>query len=110
MSKKREIEQHAREIHFAGLEPVFPHNSGLDISTQQVLTPAPSGSNMLLIQSLDQNSYYTLDGTTPVATGTVVGFLLKADDPVLAIPVGSTTVVKVVEATATANLQYQWSL
>lgn len=97
----------AREIDFAGIEPVTVHVAGPDISTQTVLSPV-SGSTRLIMQALDQDVYYTLDGTTPIATGSVVGFLMTADAAEKTIHLTDKTIITVVEATGTANLQYQW--
>ena len=36
------------------------------------------------------------------------GFQLVAGDPPVLLPVTSKTVIKVIEETATADLQYQW--
>ena len=110
MSQKREIRQHTQEISFRGVEPIGSHTAGTDISgVVELERPANISPNLLLIQTLDQNIYYTTDGTNPIPTGSVVGFLIKADDPVNAIPIGEGTRIKVVQATATAQLQYQWS-
>ena len=54
---------------------------------------------------LGQNVRYTLDGTTPTASK---GFLLKAGDPPVIIPITSGMLVKVIEEAASADLQYQW--
>ncbi|MFN3652351.1 MAG: hypothetical protein ACK47B_22475 [Armatimonadota bacterium] len=86
------------------LAPVGAHSDGLAISAAQTLAP-PAGASRLLIQALGQNVRYTLDGTTPTASA---GFQLRAGDPPVLIPIGSGTVVKVIEEAATADLQYQW--
>lgn len=104
---KREPLQQAREIEFAPIVPVGNHTSNASISAVVTLVP-PDEANFILIQSLDQNAYYTIDGTGPIATGTVTGFLLKADDPPTSIPIERNQSIKVIEATATATIQYQW--
>lgn len=86
--------------------PLGAHNDGLAISAAQTLTPA-AGATKLLIQALDQNVRYTLDGTTPTATK---GFQLKAGDPPITLPIGGDTTVKVIQEQATAVLQYQWGI
>jgi len=87
------------------LNPVGSHSDGVDISSAVTLTPA-TGSVKLLIQALEQNIRYTLDGTVPTASK---GFQIKAGDPPITIPIGDDTVIKVIEEAATADMQYQWA-
>lgn len=89
------------EFHFT---PVGAHSDGVSISSVQTLT-CPADASKLLIQALGQNVRYTLDGTVPTASK---GFQLKAGDPPVIIPVTSSTTVKVIEESATADLQYQF--
>jgi len=84
--------------------PVSSHNDGLAISSVQTIT-VPSGANKWMVQALTQNVRFTLDGT---AATTTCGFQLKAGDPPIIIPVGSRTTIKVIEESATADLQYQF--
>lgn len=86
------------------IEPVGAHNSGLSIATAQTIA-RPTGATKLLIQALTQNVRYTLDGTVPT---TSVGFQLKAGDPPVIIPLGTRTIIKVIQEAATAALQYQF--
>ena len=86
------------------MEVVGSHVDGTVITSAVTLTP-PTGATKLLIQALDQNIRITLDGTTPTATK---GFQLAAGDPMLLIPLGNTTSIKVIEEAATADIQYQW--
>lgn len=83
---------------------VSGHNSGLTISSATTLT-IPAGATQLMIQALTQNVRFTLDGTTPTAS---LGFQLAAGDPPIILPISSTTVVKVIQETATASLQYNF--
>ena len=85
-------------------EPVGAHVDGPTISSATTLT-APANATKILIQALDQNVRFTLDGTAPTATK---GFRLTAGDPPILIPLGNTTVLKVIQEAATADLQYQW--
>ena len=62
------------------------------------------GANKILIQALTQNVRYTLDGSVPTATA---GFQLKAGDPPVIISILGITVLKVIEETATADVQIQ---
>ena len=84
--------------------PNGAHNDGLDISSAVALT-IPDGARKLLIQALDQNIRFSLDGTTPTATK---GFQIAAEDPPLVIPLSSVTTVTVIEETTTADMQYQF--
>lgn len=84
--------------------PVGSHSDGATISSATTLTP-PTGATKILIQALTQNVRFTLDGTAPTASR---GFQLKAGDPPMLIPLGASTVLKVIEEAATADLQYQW--
>lgn len=83
---------------------VGSHSDGATISSATTLTP-PTGATKILIQALDQNVRFTLDGTAPTAS---LGFQLKAGDPAVMIPVGAGMTLKVIEEAATADLQYQW--
>ena len=85
-------------------EPVGAHSDGATISSATTLT-APDGATKIMMQALTQNVRFTLDGTAPEAAK---GFQLKAGDPPLVIPLGNGTVIKVIQETATADLQYQW--
>lgn len=84
--------------------PVGSHQDGPVISTAQALVN-PAGATKLLIQALDQNVRFTLDGTTPTASK---GFQLRAGDPPVIIPISANTTVKVIQEAATADLQYQY--
>ena len=84
--------------------PVGSHVDGTVITSAVTLTP-PTGATKILIQAVGQNIRITLDGTVPAAT---TGFVLVANDPPLLIPLGNDTVLKVIEESATADIQYQW--
>lgn len=84
--------------------PVGSHQDGLVISSAQPLVNPP-GATKLLVQALDQNVRFTLDGSTPTASR---GFQLKAGDPPVIVPISANTTVTVIQETATADLQYQY--
>ena len=84
--------------------PIGPHIDGVSISGVVTLTP-PIGATKLLIQALTQNVRFTLSGHNPTATK---GFQLVAGDPPTVIPIATEMEIRVVEETATADLQYQW--
>jgi len=85
-------------------EPVGSHVAGPTISSATTLT-VPAGATKIMIQAITKNVRFTLDGTAPEAAK---GFQLFAGDPPLVIPLGSGTVLKVIEEAATADLQYQF--
>jgi len=87
-------------------DPLGSHVDGTVISSATTLTP-PAAATKLLIQAMAQNIRITFDGTTPTAT---TGFQLKAEDPMLLIPLGDAMVIKVIEEAATADIQYQWAI
>jgi len=84
--------------------PLGAHSDGATISSATTLTP-PTGATKIMIQALTQNVRFTLDGTAPTASK---GFQLKSGDPAMIISIDSTTVLKVIQEAATADLQYQW--
>lgn len=65
----------------------------------------PMNSNYLMVQSLTQATYYTLDGSNPSATN---GFLLLTTQPPLLIQMGTSVIPKFLRAASGAVLQYQW--
>jgi hypothetical protein len=87
-----------------GFKPIGSHVDGTVLTSAVTLTP-PSGATKLLIQVLDQDVRYTLDGTTPTAS---LGFQLKKDDPPLIIIIEEGVVIKMIQEAATADIQYQW--
>lgn len=91
-----------RDIWF--FEPVGAHVDGPTLTSAVTLTP-PTGATKIMLQALTQNVRFTLDGTTPTAS---LGFQLKAGDPAVIVQIGNDVTLKVIEETATADLQYQW--
>jgi hypothetical protein len=107
----RTLKQHGVQVQIAPLDPIGPHISNTDISTQVVLTPpmtTTGSADKILIQSLDQNTRFTLDCSLPIGTGTQHGFVIPADDPPMVIGISDGLCLTVVEEAATAELQYQW--
>ena len=85
-------------------EPVGSHADGDTISSATALTK-PSGAKKLMIQALEQNVRYTLDGTDPT---TSKGFVITAGNDPYILFVHPNTTVTVIQEAATADLQYQW--
>ena len=79
------------------------HTRNTSLSSAVTLTP-PTGGNVLTIQPLTQNVRMTTDGTTPTAT---VGIQLAAGS-VYVVDVGQDASVKIIEETASAEVQYFW--
>ena len=84
--------------------PVGAHNDGATISSATTIT-IPDGATKIMIQALTQNVRLTLDGTAPT---TSKGFQLQVGQLPVTLPLGRSTVVKVIEEAATADLQYQF--
>lgn len=94
------------EVLLRSFNPVGAHATDATISAATDITPPP-GANKVLIQAFGADVRYTLDGTTPTAA---VGFQLKAADPPILIPFGPGTVVKVIEETASATVDFQFGV
>lgn len=84
--------------------PVGNHSDGATISSATILA-IPARATKLLIQTIGQNVRYTLDGTTPTASK---GFQLAIGQAPILIPLGTGTIITVIQEAATADLQYQW--
>jgi len=85
-------------------DPVGAHNDSLNISTAQTLT-RPATADKLMLQCITQNARYTLDGTTPTSA---IGFLLVASNDPIILWIGQGATVTIIEAAATAELEFQW--
>ncbi len=86
------------------LNPIASHSGSVVISSAFTV-PIPAGATKVVMQAISQNVRYTLDGTAPTTT---LGFQMFASDPPVTIPIGSSTVLKVIQEAATASLQYQF--
>ncbi len=93
-------------IMLRAFDPVSGHSQDATISAATTLVP-PAGANKLLIGAVGANVRYTLDGVDPTTT---FGFVLKDGDPPLIIPFGPSTVVKVIEESATATIDFQFGV
>jgi hypothetical protein len=84
---------------------VGAHTKNATLSSAVTLT-APAGVNALKIQAETKAVRYRLDGTAPDAT---TGFSIAAG-ALVTIQTSPGGVVKIIEAEASATVQYQWGL
>jgi hypothetical protein len=88
-------------------EPLGNHSVYNTLSAAVTLTK-PDGATHLVLQPITQAVYYTMDGTTPTASNGAF-YLAAADADV--IPCGdSVPSVRVIEAAASAKVNYIWLL
>lgn len=94
-------------VSLAPFNPVGSHANRNDLAAAQTIARpvVASAPTQLLVQAIDQNIRYTLDGALPTAT---FGFRLTAGNDPIAIPVGPKSTLRFVEETATAVLEYVW--
>lgn len=93
-------------IALAPFNPVGLHANRNDLATAQAIPrPAAGAPTQLVVQAIDQNIRYTLDGSLPTPS---FGFrLIAGNDPAI-FPVGPNTRLTFVEEAATAVLEYMW--
>lgn len=86
-------------------DPVGGHQqyTAGQINTATTLT-IPTGATMCWLQPLDQNIRLTISGTTPTTSKGIQ--VAKGTD--ITIPIGASTVIKVIAETAGASLEYQF--
>lgn len=87
-------------------DPLGSHVTNTSLGSVVTLTP-PATATKLLIQALAQNVRIKFDNADPSAT---VGFQLKSEDPMLLIPLGDEMIIKVIQETAGAIIDYQWAI
>jgi hypothetical protein len=80
------------------------HTQNGSLSTVVSIT-VPAGASQMMLQTHTQNVRFTLDGT---AATTTLGFLLVADAAPIIISVSPSQLVRVIEVTTTAVLDYQF--
>lgn len=87
---------------------VGAHTTNSSLSSSVTLTQ-PSGANRILLQAFTQNVRFLFVETTDTAVvpTSTKGFRLLAGERIdLSVPAG--TLLKVIEETASASIQYQW--
>ena len=85
-------------------EVVGSHTQNALLSTA-VSISVPATAGVWYAQCETQNVRFTLDGTVPTAAK---GFVIKAGDPPIRVPVEPESTIKVIEVSATAVLDYQF--
>jgi len=81
------------------------HTEVTDLSSIRTVN-TPKGVSYILVQALTQNIRYTLDGTNPTTSS---GFRLTAgNDPLLIPLIATRSVLKFIEETSGAVLEYQY--
>lgn len=78
------------------------------ISSTAVEVDKAAGSEGVLLQAIDADVRFTLDGTAPV--GATTGFLLRNGDMAVLVPLGDNcdTLTFIRDASTDAELQYQF--
>ena len=93
-------------VALAAFNPIGSHASRNDLAAAvHIARPVAGHPTQLVVQAIDQNVRYTLDGTTPTSS---LGFRLTAGNDPIALPVGSNTNLVFIEEAATAVLEYLW--
>jgi hypothetical protein len=89
------------------IAPVGAHTTNSALSASVTLVK-PQGANRILLQAFTQNVRILFVETTNTAVPTAsVGFrLLPNERTSFAVPTG--TVLRLIEETASASIQYQW--
>ena len=80
------------------------HTQNATISSAVTIT-APAGATLMIVQAIDTNIRLTLDGTVPTTTK---GFRLTAGRDPIILSVTPGQLIKVIEETATATIEYQF--
>lgn len=89
------------------ISPVGAHLTNATLSSAVTLVK-PEGANRILLQAFTQNVRFLFTETTSTDVPTATkGFRLLANERVdLPIPTG--TILKLIEETASASIEYQW--
>jgi hypothetical protein len=95
-----------RLVRFGGLVPVGDHTETTAVAAAEVLVK-PKKATGILIQAVDADIVYTLDGTDPTVTP---GFLLKqiALDPLWIVLTRDMTLTIARAGTVDASVRYQF--
>lgn len=79
----------------------------LTLTAAVALTKPNEQTTHLIIQAHSQGIWFTNDGTTPTAAAPA-WFLAANDSDIIPLPAGLDA-VRVIEATASASITYQWA-
>ena len=97
----------AQKVDLTVFQPLGTTRQRADMVALQTMgrpntSPTPT---KVLLQALDQNVRFTVDGSAPTPT---FGFRLTAGDAAIIITYHQSTVIQVIEEAATATLVYCW--
>jgi hypothetical protein len=89
------------------IAPINAHTTNSSLSTAVSLVQ-PNSASRILLQAFTQNVRFLFtENTSSVVPTSTVGFRLLAGERIdLSVPTG--TILKVIEETASASIQYQW--
>jgi hypothetical protein len=89
------------------IAPINAHTINSSLSLAVSLTQ-PNSASRILLQAFTQNVRFLFtENTSAVVPTSTVGFRLLAGERIdLSVPAG--TILKVIEETASASIQYQW--
>ena len=90
------------------IAPIGLHTTNGALSASVTIS-RPDFANRVLLQAFSQNIRFLFTETTSVVVPTAsLGFRLLAGERIdLSLPIG--TILKVIEETASASIQYQWT-
>lgn len=94
-------------VTFAPILPIGNHTSNSSLSSVVTLT-IPANATGVYVQAITQNIRFVYWNGTQNPT-TTVGFQIKAGDPPVLIPATTGQLLKFLEETASAVLQYQFA-
>lgn len=105
MAENKEYYQQGRAPIELGLfYPLDTHIS--ETLDANVYTPTiPTRVKLVVVQAIDQNIKYTLDGTNPTS---VAGFLIPKDQHPITIPISNATTLKFIRVASGAILELQF--
>jgi hypothetical protein len=97
----------SKTVSIKNLNPQGSHVSNSTLNAVVTLTPPDIFYEWtgVLVQAVDENIRYTIDGTDPTSSS---GFQLQVDQPPILLPIGEDSVLKFIEETASATLEYQF--
>ena len=104
---KKTVSGSDQRVELAPFNPIGSHTQNTSLDVLVTLTPPNTvpRATKLLVQAIDQNIRFTIDGAAPTPT---FGFRLTAGDPVVMLTIGPNTVLQFTEEAAGSTLEYCW--